>query len=884
MKKKFLLKISILLFVLLISQSNIVLAAPVYIDSFADFPAYPYNIEAYKQDNRFVGCGPTTGAMIFAYFQHRFSLTDLLDNPIAGVNEGLETAWELHHNYMYTQADGFGSVYNIKPGLEGYAADRGHDVKVVAHADTAADPTTSWYNDYGDYGDAWLNDGIFWIDLGGDNWDIDPDLFCDFIQPKLAAGIAIMLTVDSDEYEGGDHWVPCVGFDKENELYYFYDTYTTSIQSATIAYAEATPVAGDYAITFVRSIEFMDTGFTEDFEGTFPGVWVVGDSNTNGDNGDDYWDDISYRSHTGSLSAWCADTGNKQVTIMEESVPSDTVSGWSRSDADAEDGDDYWDESSTRAYSGSYSFWCAGVGSDSNSPYWPNWFNEYYDDNMDARLSYYVGSLSSYSYVELSYYYWMDNADGSWDYLDVMYYSGGDWHFVDRKYSGSSDWVQSTVEIPNTATYVGFRFYSDSVTPSGGPWEGAYVDDIVLIGVVENADVHEYDDNMGSYMYRSVDLSGYTSATLSYWYWMDYSDGSYDYLEVMYFDEGVWHYVDRKNTGTSNWMQSTVEIPTSALFVGFKFTSDTTVHNYEGTYIDDVTLTVSSEPTGKDNYLVVRGANNRIYYRTLSGDVWGSWNVVPSGLTCDTPATTMVDGQLYMVVRGMDGASLWFGSIDLSINSFSGWSYLSGSTPSKPTLVCWENGQRLILIVRGDDNGIYHRHYDLVAESWFDWSTLIPGSTPDSPAAAVDGDYLHLVVRGMDDGLYYMKFSLNLPIMPGWTLIGGTTPSAPTLASNYRSEGDEHLLYLVVRGSDDGIYLRSYDGAWSSWNSLPGATNDAVGACIQPSKPDPDAALHIVVRGMTGGMYHGKYDLNTDSFLGWTLIGGETPSPPTLTS
>ena len=290
-------------------------------------------------------------------------------------------------------------------------------------------------------------------------------------------------------------------------------------------------------------------------------------------------------------------------------------------------------------------------------------------------------------------------------------------------------------------------------------------------------------------------------------------------------------------------------------------------------------------PPASRAYLVVRGSDNGIYYRSynFTADYWGNWKALP-GSTCDTPAATMYDDKLYVVVRGMDGASLWFGSVDLSDDSFSGWSYLSGATPSKPTLVCWENGQRLVLVVRGTDNRIYHRHYDLVAESWFDWSILIPGSTPDSPAAAVDGDYLHLVVRGMDDSLYYMKFSLNLPIMPGWTWIGGTTPSAPTLTNNFKTEGDEHLLYLIGRGSGNGIYLRSYDGSWSGWTSLPGGTNDAVGACIQPSKPDPDAALHIVVRGMTGGMYHGKYDLNSENFLNWTQISGETPAPPTLTS
>jgi hypothetical protein len=290
----------------------------------------------------------------------------------------------------------------------------------------------------------------------------------------------------------------------------------------------------------------------------------------------------------------------------------------------------------------------------------------------------------------------------------------------------------------------------------------------------------------------------------------------------------------------------------------------------------------SPPPIGK---LVVRGSNNGIYYRSynFTADYWGNWIALP-GSTCDTPAAAIYDDELYIVVRGTDGASLWFGSVDLSDNSFSGWSYLSGTTPSKPILVCWENGQRLILVVRGSDNQIYHRHYDIPSDIWYDWSTLIPGSTPESPAAAVDGDYLNLVVRGMDDNLYYMKFSLIIPIMPGWTWIGGTTPSAPALTSNFKTEGDDHLLYLIVRGSDNGIYLRSYDGSWSGWTKLSGSTNDAFGACIQPPRPDADACLHILVRGMDSAMYHGKYDLNSETFLGWSWMSGTTPSPPTLIS
>jgi hypothetical protein len=67
-----------------------------------------------------------------------------------------------------------------------------------------------------------------------------------------------MLTVDSDNAEeGGDHWIPCVGVDKDTDVYYFYDTYGTTLRSEPIAYYERTSAAGDWAITFVRTVEYI---------------------------------------------------------------------------------------------------------------------------------------------------------------------------------------------------------------------------------------------------------------------------------------------------------------------------------------------------------------------------------------------------------------------------------------------------------------------------------------------------------------------------------------------------------------------------------------------------------------------------------------------------
>ena len=132
---------------------------------------------------------------------------------------------------------------------------------------------------------------------------------------------------------------------------------------------------------------------------------------------------------------------------------------------------------------------------------------------------------------------------------------------------------------------------------------------------------------------------------------------------------------------------------------------------------------------------VVRGSNNCIYYSTYNSNTasWSSWNCLPTGTTMDSPAATVVSNTLYIVVRGMDGASLYFSSVNLADNSFSGWTLLSGSTPSAPTLT--SNGTALALVVQGSDNNIYYRIYTIATQIWTGWTPLPSGTTPDSPTA-----------------------------------------------------------------------------------------------------------------------------------------------------
>jgi hypothetical protein len=207
--------------------------------------------------------------------------------------------------------------------------------------------------------------------------------------------------------------------------------------------------------------------------------------------------------------------------------------------------------------------------------------------------------------------------------------------------------------------------------------------------------------------------------------------------------------------------------------------------------------------------LVVRGLNNCIYYRvydSIGGWGWWGWKVIPDGLTCDGPAAAMLGNNLFVVVRGIDGNTLWYTEIRITDNAvLKGWTPISGSTPSKPTLVAAQDQispvddtpTMLYLVVRGMQNQILYREWWPDTKYGFgNWKQL-PGATCDSPGAwfwwtgfAVTpyGPYLNLVVRGLDGHtLWHGRMTWDGVTYPpdgftGWTAIDGASPSSPTLA------------------------------------------------------------------------------------------------------
>lgn len=299
------------------------------------------------------------------------------------------------------------------------------------------------------------------------------------------------------------------------------------------------------------------------------------------------------------------------------------------------------------------------------------------------------------------------------------------------------------------------------------------------------------------------------------------------------------------------------------------------------TFFFQATYLSSSIVNNENVYLVFRGLENGIHVQTYNPttQIWNESIVLP-GQTLDTPAVTKCNGELHMVIKGMDGITMWHGYLDLADNAFSGWSILSGTTPSSPVLT--SDGTTLSLVVRSNNNSICIRTYSLQTRDWSAWSVISGASTCDSPAAYQIGDVLNLVVRGfspndvyINNTLWYSRVDMKTMSDSDWVILPGTFNSSATLAGS-KSGGN---LTLVAKDPTGSIFINKlYSGSWHDWFLISGSTMSPPAATILGEQ------LHIVVVGEDGTMWHGIQEQITEEFYAWNILSGYTPSKPALTS
>ncbi|HYY92282.1 MAG TPA: cohesin domain-containing protein, partial [Candidatus Dormibacteraeota bacterium] len=229
---------------------------------------------------------------------------------------------------------------------------------------------------------------------------------------------------------------------------------------------------------------------------------------------------------------------------------------------------------------------------------------------------------------------------------------------------------------------------------------------------------------------------------------------------------------------------------------------------------------------------------------------------------------------LISVVTGTDGNLYW----SPFTGTWGAWSSLGGQSPSSPSL-CVSSSTSTELVVRGTDNGIYHKTFSAGTFSAA-WDRNPTGVTIDKPACAVIGTTLYVVVRGATNEIWATTFDLTAHTWAAsWTDLNGFSPSAPALAATPSAS----RLDLVVRGVDNQIYHKAFTGgawaaAWDTSNRLP-VPDKTIGTPAIVS--DGSSTLHVVVIGTEANLWYA-----TLTFAGvwstYTSLAGSTPSTPSL--
>ena len=320
---------------------------------------------------------------------------------------------------------------------------------------------------------------------------------------------------------------------------------------------------------------------SEGFEGAFPGnQWSVHDANP--EFGTDTWFTTSYRASAGARSAWSAQTGDRSESAVELADSfEDGGTGWTTGDTDGNYGEDYWGPSTTRVFSGNYSFWSAQVGINAEyGDYDANTAFQLYDSYMNTTLTRAI-DVSGYASATFEFWYWMDIEVG-YDYFYVIYFDGI-WHYAHQKDGASNGWKKDQIALTQNTTRIGFMFTSDSTVTD----EGVYVDGVSVFGTkrMVNAASHLYDDGMDAFLTRTVDFTGYEWARVDYTYWLE-SEAGADFFEVVYYTDG-WHTAAQFDGSSSGWRAGSTEVPLESIGVGFRFTSSGDTRG-EGVYLDEL--------------------------------------------------------------------------------------------------------------------------------------------------------------------------------------------------------------------------------------------------------------------------------------------------------
>jgi C1A family cysteine protease len=176
--------------------------------------------------------------------------------------------------------------------------------------------------------------------------------------------------------------------------------------------------------------------------------------------------------------------------IEDQGFDSPSLLSWSATDLNPDSGDDHWGETSFRPVpledGGSGCLWCAQVGINYVNGL-TNSENHYYDTGMEAVYSTYLAGVGSYYEIWMDFDYYSATYAQE-DHLGVEVGSRGEWKEIwAQPATNSQVWSHVHLPIPTEGDAVRFLFHSQNYSLWFQNGDGAYLDNIMILGYVSVA-------------------------------------------------------------------------------------------------------------------------------------------------------------------------------------------------------------------------------------------------------------------------------------------------------------------------------------------------------------------------------------------------------------
>lgn len=224
------------------------------------------------------------------------------------------------------------------------------------------------------------------------------------------------------------------------------------------------------------------------------------------------------------------------------------------------------------------------------------------------------------------------------------------------------------------------------------------------------------------------------------------------------------------------------------------------------------TISVVNWPATKHAEVFVTSSSGELLHTWSDGasDEWNPLAPLDTGAQCGFeaafwPSPTSLPEVFSPTADGKSQKLFFDGAAWTQFEDF------GGSGLSRHTTLTWPDGHMEVFAL-GADKAIWHKTWNLAAESWSDWENM-GGTFATGVSAIVWGDG-HAEILATDiDGTPYLNFSGDFPSgWYGWLKLEGSLSSRPVTVR----WPDGHI-QAFARGTDGQLYHSHYSAAINKW-------------------------------------------------------------------